>query len=205
MYLIDLQYFPNIYYISTLYRCKSIVFIGNEQFKKSTFRNRMDIPSSTGVLSLSIPIKGGRSVKLPYEEVEIDYKTAWQQNHLRSINTIYGNAPYFQFYLPILQALYNTKVDKLFNWNLKCLDTFLKLSKMSNLIQYSVYLHSDDKTSNNFESSEIGPDLHMEYHKYEQVFIDKIGFKPNMSCIDILMNLGPDTLKYIQDLTNKLP
>ena len=36
-------------------------------------------------------------------------------------------------------------------------------------------------------------------HPYYQVFEDRFGFEPNLSIIDLLFNLGPDTAKYLQD------
>ena len=43
----------------------------------------------------------------------------------------------------------------------------------------------------------------LDFPPYQQVFSERTGFMPNLSCLDLLMNLGPDTQKYIQDLTNK--
>lgn len=204
MYYSDLQYFPQINYIYTLYKSSSIEFVSSEMFIKSSFRNKMEVPSSAGVLKLSIPIKGGRAVRLPYGEVEIDYTSDWQENHFRTISSVFGSSPFFRFYSPQLDDLYSKKEERLFDWNLKCLDIFLRLSKMSNMIQYQV-LHQkvglDDFISN---ESVFSSDNRFENPPYEQVFSNKIGFKPNMSCLDLLMNLGPDSGRYIQDLTNKL-
>ncbi|MEY2596887.1 MAG: hypothetical protein RI965_2159 [Bacteroidota bacterium] len=205
MYLIDLEYFPRVNYIINLYKSGSVHFSSLEPFKKSTFRNKMQVSSSSGILTLSIPLRGGRSVKLTYGEVEIDYKANWQNLHFKTIRTVYGSAPYFQFYAPVLSELYAKKIERLFDWNILCFDSFLKLSKMSNMIQYS---STQVVNKEMLKPSEIIPNEDfqkgLELHTYEQVFSKKIGFKPNMSCIDMLMNLGPDSGKYIMDLTNKL-
>ena len=164
----------------------------------------MQVASSSGVLTLSIPLKGGRSVKLPYSEVEIDYKANWQDLHFKTIKTVYGSAPYFQFYAPVLSDLYAKKIERLFEWNINCLDLFLKLSKMSNMIQYSIHLVNVEKPNSSVDKRNIDSYKGLDLLPYEQVFSKKTGFKPNMSCIDLLMNLGPDSGKYIMDLTNKL-
>lgn len=203
MYLSDLQYFPNIIYLHTLYKRRIVHFVPSELFVKSSYRNRMELPSSNGVLILSIPIKGGRSVKLPYGDVEIDYRSDWQLKHFRTIRSVFGNSPFYQFYEEDFEGLYSQKVDRLFDWNLKCLDIFLMLSKMSNLIQFDVLrkpVESEFTLSDNLVSSS---DTLYEKISYQQVFSDRIGFKPNMSCLDLLMNLGPESGKYIQNLANK--
>jgi hypothetical protein len=159
----------------------------------------MILPGSNGLVRLSIPIKGGRGVKVPYGEVEIDNTQEWQKDHIRTITSIYGNAPYFQFYEFGLKELYDVKDIKLFEWNLKCFNFFLEHSKMSNLIQFDVSVE-------NFEMDIISSVNHnpFEIPNYGQVFMDKIGFQSQVSCLDLLMNLGPDTNKYLKDTANKL-
>jgi hypothetical protein len=162
----------------------------------------MELPGSNGTVKLSIPIKGGRSVKLPYKEVEIDHKTDWQTNHLRTISSIYGNAPFYPFYENEIRDLYGYKVTNLFQWNLQCFDFFLRNAKMSNMIQYQI--GTDDIHPVHTEKGTSNLDTHL-FPIYHQVFADRTGFISNMSCLDLLMNLGPDTASYMTDCLNKLP
>ena len=202
MYTTDLQYFPNLIYIFTLLKARSIIFSGERRYEKGSFLNKMELAGSNGALKLSIPIKGGRSVALPYKEVQIDYKTDWQTNHLRTISSIYGNAPFYPFYENDIRVLYGSKVTNLFQWNLQCFDFFLRKAKMSNLIQYQIENPVDQPTE------KTRPILTTDAYSlppYSQVFGERIGFIPNMSCLDLLMNLGPDTATYMNDCLNKLP
>ena len=175
---------------------------GDWRYQKSSYLNKMVLPGSNGTVKLSIPIRGGRSVKLPYKEVEIDHKTDWQTNHLRTISSIYGNAPFYPFYENEIRDLYVDKVTNLFQWNLQCLDFFIRNAKMSNMIQYQVGAGDIHPVpAENFAYT-------LENHPfpiYNQVFADRTGFISNMSCLDLLMNLGPDTASYMNDCLNKLP
>jgi len=199
LYLTDLQYFPDINYIITLLKGEKFTFLTRSRFQKSTLRNKMLLPGSNGLVRLSIPIKGGRGVKVPYGEVEIDNTQEWQKDHIRTITSIYGNAQYFQFYEMGLKELYDVKATKLFEWNLRCLSYFLEHSKMSNLIQIDV-------SEENIEMSIIQSVNHSPFDipHYGQVFMDKIGFQSQVSCLDLLMNLGPDCCTYMHDCLNKL-
>ena len=41
--------------------------------------------------------------------------------------------------------------------------------------------------------------------KYDQVFMEKNGFIPNLSIIDLLFNLGPESGEYLSQInTNKI-
>jgi hypothetical protein len=205
IHISDLQYFPSITYINALYKLSNVVFTSTQPFKKSTFRNKMHLAGANGVQNLSIPIKGGRTVKLDYAKVEPDDRVDWQTNHFRTIKTIYGSSPYFQLYEDALRDLYIKKPSYLFEWNLSCLDFFIRFAKMSNMIQLNTIL--DDISGH--ESVELSSEKHFLtadhlYPSYHQVFKDKTGFQPNMSCLDLLMNLGPDSSRYILDLSNKL-
>lgn len=202
MQITDLQYFPKIYNIIALVKARSVMITGDWGYQKSSYLNKMELPGSNGIVKLSIPIKGGRSVKLPYKEVEIDHKTDWQTNHLRTISSIYGNAPFYPFYENEIYDLYVTKVTNLFQWNLQCLDFFLSNAKMSNMIQYQV--GRGDIPPVSIENLLYTLDNHS-FPMYHQVFGDRTGFISNMSCLDLLMNLGPDTASYMNDCLNKLP
>lgn len=205
IYIFDLQYFPSIYYINTLYKLSNFTFTSNHPFKKSTLRNKTFLAGPNGVQSLSVPIKGGRGVKLEYGQVQPDNRTDWQTNHFRTIKTIYGNSPFFLLYENSLKELYASRPNFLFEWNLSCLEFFIRFGKMSNMIQ----MNFSNAFLPNIESIELSIKEvviqdEQAFPPYQQVFMDKTGFKPNMSCLDLLMNMGPDSSRYILDLSNKL-
>lgn len=201
MYKADLQYFPNINCLFTLVKAGSIAFSGDAAYQKASFMNKMELPGSNGTVKLSIPIKGGRSVKASYKEVEIDHRSDWRVNHLRTIGSIYGNAPFYPFYENDIREMYGSNVTNLFQWNLRCFDFFIRNAKMSNMIHYKVAAKDE------INSPAAGIDTPVDKHTftpYQQVFADRIGFIPNMSCLDLLMNLGPDTATYMNQCLNKL-
>jgi hypothetical protein len=201
LYITDLQYFPSLNYIFTLAKAKNIDFSGFGRYRKSSFLNKMEVPGSNGVVKMSIPIKGGRGIKVSYADTQIDPGSGWQETHFRTISSIYGNAPFFPFYQNGLRALYSADLTNLFAWNILCLDFFVKNAKMSNLIQFNVAEQEDDEIQPHLQHSILN---NTQLPPYNQVFSDRIGFIPNMSCLDLLMNLGPDCSTYMHDCLNKL-
>ena len=168
----------------------------------------MLLPGGNGLVSLSIPLVGGRSVKLPFKYVEIDYSGTWQRDHFRSLETIYGNSPFYIQYRASIKEIFDQKPQFLVDWNQTCLDWVVKKMKIKmNLLQHP------NLSSTNQEIRERNdfylPSNHdkmgeQPFIKYPQLFEERIGFKPNVCILDLLFNLGPDALKKISNPTKPL-
>lgn len=202
-----LHYFPCINAFAVMIQQPVLLFDLSMPFKRSTFRNRTIIAGATGPITLSIPIIGGRSIKLPYKEVEIDYSNNWQRDHFRTLCTAYGNSPFFMFYKDELEKIFEQKPKYLYQWNLFCLEWILKKNKIEVPIEIEEKQHFIAKNIDQFTEflpqnySSISKDLNLKYH---QVFEDKTGFLPNLSVLDLLFNQGPMALKLILNMNIKL-
>lgn len=199
--VLDLQYFPNINWFKDSLRLNQFCFYPDALFRKSGFQNRLLIPASGKILALSIPISGGRKVRIPYKSVEIDHQKHWQRDHFRSIDAAYGSAPFYFHYQDELKKLYQTKEKYLYSWNFLCLRWVLDKIKLSPSIIENVEIeNSSDRLSclqdkykpSNYDSNENGP-----FVTYHQVFEDRIGFYANMSILDLLFNMGPQKTRTI--------
>jgi hypothetical protein len=196
----ELQYFASVNSIIDIAKIHSVFFQSEQKFRKSTFRNRMLVLGSKGIIQLSIPVVGGRDSKLPYQDILIDYKSDWQKNHFKTLVSLYGNAPWFRHYSHELEEIYNTRKELLFDWNMLCFHWVLKKLKLASEVRIAEILTDKedllDKTDfylpSNYDKTEKGPFL-----KYTQVFEDKTGFKSNLSCLDLLLNEGPQARNKI--------
>ena len=197
----EMQYFPLINNYVDMLNVSNVYFIQDAIFKKSTFRNRMVISSSTGPIELSIPIVGGRNCKQMYNEVEIDYKTDWQSLHLKSICTAYGKAPWFSHYHAELTELYNTRFTTLASWNFNCIewvnkklkiDTQIKIQSIEPTDDPQVLNRADFYKPSNYSQISINSIIN-----YTQVFQYRNGFQVNLSILDLLLNEGPNARNLI--------
>jgi len=205
---IELQYFPCINAMRDIVDCKLVFFDNDLLFRRSSFRNRMILPGGNGLVSMTIPVVGGRSVKLPFKAVEIDYTSNWQRDHFRSMETIYGNSPFYFQYSASLMEIYEQKPQYLVDWNSICLDWVVKKMKINLILLKDANQLTENQekkeridyySPSNHDNSGKGP-----FIKYPQLFEDRIGFKPNVSIVDLLFNLGPDALKKITIHTKPL-
>jgi len=96
--LLSTAYFPTAEYFSLIKNADAVFIERHENYIKQTYRNRCNILTSNGVLSLSVPVMKGPALKAPVKDIEIDYSKRWQQVHLRAIASAYSRSPYFQFY-----------------------------------------------------------------------------------------------------------
>lgn len=81
--LFPTSYFPPISYLALARQYAGITIDGCEHYIKQTVRNRADILSANGVLSLVVPVLRNKEARLSSQDVLIDYKTLWQRIALR--------------------------------------------------------------------------------------------------------------------------
>jgi len=203
-----LYYFPSVYTFVDLIYDPNISFDSEMSFKRSSYRNRMIIAASNGPIQLSIPVVGGRSIKLKYKEVEIDYKSNWQRDHFRTLSTAYGNSPFFMFYKDELEILYQKKPCFLYEWNLLCLSWAFKKMKIDNKL-VNEFFHENEKDQTSFVDlyspqnfNRLPTEISVTYN---QVFKDKTGFLPNLSVLDLLFNEGGHSKQVLLNMKDKLP
>lgn len=189
---IESQYFMNIVSYSTLLKSSHIDFSIYDSYRKMSFRNRCVISTANGLLSLSVPIRGGRSVRSPFSATRIDHSAPWQEQHWRSIFSAYGNSPWFFHYGDSLELLFRRRDTFLADWNQAC---FEWLNKAVGVSLFSGNNTTESESGfrdlrdrirpNNFQQHELGP-----FPVYPQVFEEKIGFQPNLSMLDLVLNMG---------------
>jgi hypothetical protein len=191
----DLQYFPPFifyYRLSTLAHC---VFEQYDAFQKMSFRNRCTLLGPNGVISLSIPIVGGREQKNVMKDIKIDHRENWRARHWKTITSCYNRSPWLDHYRSELENLYSKKTVFLVDWNLECFRWVC--DKMAIKVGYSLtgsLIPEYDKGLFLDERNQLKPStINQKYpdvKKYPQVFEDRFGFVPNLSILDYLFCNG---------------
>lgn len=192
-------YLPNLEYCSWLLSQKIVYFSEGTSYQKQSFRNRTEIYGSNGKLKLTIPINHSHNgIKTLENEVLISQEINWQTLHWKSICYAYRSSPYFEFYEADFAPFYVKKTTKLFQFNLCLLKLIMDL--VGSPMSYEIISSSDNKQErmDNLISTKIKSKK--KFKNYIQVFENKHGFIPNLSIIDALFNLGPNTLSYLKKI-----
>lgn len=192
--VIENQYFGCVSYYGALFENSNIILEQCEHFQKMSFRNRCVITGSNGLVSLTVPVLGGREQKQLIKDVKIDNREKWQQQHWRTIYSCYGRSPYFEFYGDMIESFFLKEYTFLWDLNLDILNRFVKALKIAGNISFSenfVARYGDDFSDkrNNWVPKNYRQEPVI---KYKQVFEDRIGFQSNLSILDLLLCEGPN-------------
>ncbi|GIV35145.1 MAG: hypothetical protein KatS3mg031_2680 [Chitinophagales bacterium] len=193
--LTELYYLPPVSWFALALRHESVCLEQHEHFVKSTYRNRCYIASPEGRLRLTIPLLHGRSQRRKYADVRISYDIPWQRIHWNSLCACYRSSPYFEYYEEHLASFYREKCDSLFAFNLELLKTILRLLHITVPLTFT---ENYRKHAPPQYSDYRGKPLPVSSPPYPQVFIERTGFIEELSIVDLLFNLGPDSVLILR-------
>ncbi|MEX6687428.1 WbqC family protein [Danxiaibacter flavus] len=195
--LIDLQYFPCINYFKVLSDSTYCKINLSEPYKKMSFRNRCVIVGSNGLINLSVPVEKGRNQRIPYAEVKIAYQENWQVQHWRTIVSCYNRSPYFEYYANKLEPLFLSRWEHLVELNQRALKIVTGILKV-NMPEFIDNVHVENLVDYRDKWLPKDYDQDGESVKYVQLFEDRIGFKTNLSILDLLFMEGPNAAALLK-------
>jgi hypothetical protein len=201
MVVSELQYFPPVISLTTLYSDTYVYLDIYETYRKMTFRNRCLIVGAQGIISLSVPLQDGRNQNLPMNEVLISGGENWQSRHFKSIQSAYNRSPFFEYYRNELGVIYQKPFIRLVEWNLHCMNWVkeklewpAEIRLTESAIPYGAAGVSDRRNL-------VLPKNYSQWNpvKYRQVFEERTGFFPNLSVLDLLFNTGPEAGELLRN------
>ena len=160
-----------------------------ENYQKQTIRNRCTIDSPNGPLHLSIPIDKSTFIggKCMMKDVRISTHNDWQHQHWYALETSYFNSPFYEYLQDDFRPLYEKHWDFLIDFNESLIQKCCEMLDIQPNIS---------RTNQYVGIKSLGSDFHP--IPYYQVFQQKHGFIPDLSIIDLIFNMGNESLLFLK-------
>jgi len=199
--LLPAYYLPNLEYFTAILLSDQVLIEGHEHFQKQTFRNRCYVRTANGIERLSVPLKKN-SGKIPIREVQIDYDQPWRKKQWRCLESAYANSPYFEYFAPDFQKIFDRKPAFLFDLNLELLTLCLNLLNLKKEPTITLSYEENAKYPIYDARSCITDKNNVNTYKFYRPFpyYQTFGndFSENLSIVDLLFNKGPEALGVLK-------
>lgn len=176
-----------------------------DHYVKQTYRNRCTIAAPDGPLALTIPVVKPDTPKCFMRDIRISDHGNWRHLHWNALESAYNHTPFFEYYKDDFRPFYERKYIFLMDFNEALCHTICSLIDIAPDMQrtdtYHINLAEDEADfrdrihpKRDFQAD----DPHFCLQPYYQVFQEKLGFLPNLSIVDLLFNMGPESLLVLQ-------
>jgi hypothetical protein len=216
------SYLPWIGLFHKIYLAEQFCLYDDVQYTKKDFVSRNYIKTANGPILLSVPVKSKNHRDKLLSDVEI-LDNGWSVKHIKTIELNYAKAPYFSRYFDEIAHLISAHRTG----TLTKLNHSLTVFFLNSLgIQRKIHLASDlnligNKSeriidmcqklqADNYVFGKLGQsyadlesfrssDIKIFFQDYQHPIYPQIheDFVPNLSIIDLLFNMGPDSLEII--------
>ena len=202
--LLSSAYFGPVQWYQKLNRSEVTLIEQYDSYMKQTYRNRCIIATTNGIQALTIPSERSDSQsvladnKTLMKDIRISDHGNWRHLHWNALTSAYGESPFFEYYADDIHPFFEKKWEYLYDFNMEI------TNKMCELID----LRPNIATTEEFIKSPEGftdfrdvirpkrplQDNDFEPKRYYQVYESKHGFLPNLSILDLLFNMGPESI-----------
>lgn len=193
------QYFGSVDYYAALSSFgKVYVDLNLAADKRFKSAHRCRIVDTRDEIMLTVPIvhPHGRHSWL---DTPVSAHGRWNHVHLTAFESSYGRTPFFEYYIerfkPIFDHDYETDIITVGELDRQCDSIVRQILGIDNEVIYdtpATAVDYDFRRQKEFEPSTL---------PYYQLRADRLGFRPGMSILDLIFNLGPEAPIHLLNIS----
>lgn len=198
-------YLAPVEYYTKLVSYDKIYIEQHDHYTKQTYRNRCTIAGPDGELALSIPTVKPDTLKCPMKDIRISDHGNWRHLHWNAIESAYNNTAFFEYYKDDFRPFYEKRYEFLADFNEELCRLVCELidiqPDMERTTEYKTEFAADETDFREMihpKKDFLISDPEFVPKPYYQVFESRLGFLPNLSIIDLLFNMGPESLLVLR-------
>jgi hypothetical protein len=203
--LLSSAYLAPVEYYAWMLAADEVLLEQHDHYVKQTYRNRCTIATADGPLSLTVPIVKPETDKCEMKDIRISDHGNWRHLHWNALKSAYRMSPFWEYYEDDFRPFYEKKWEFLMDYNQELQDKVCELIDMyPKIARTTEYLKAVEPSILDLREvihpkKEIPSDGKFKVLPYYQVFKERQHFLPNMSIMDLLMNMGPESLLILQN------
>ncbi|MCF2593353.1 WbqC family protein [Bacteroides caecigallinarum] len=198
-------YLAPVSYFAALYSCRKAYIERYDHYMKQTYRNRCVIASADGPLALTIPVEKSAEGKCAMKDIRVSEHGNWRHVHRNAFVAAYKQSPFFDYYADEFNAFFDRKYEFLYDFNMELTQWLCEqIDIQPELVPTTEYMDDGEGIIDLREA--IHPKKSAEDSNsfcrplpYYQVFDSRHGFLPDLSIVDLLFNMGPESLLVLRD------
>ena len=209
--LLQTTYFGPIQWYQKLYRYDHCLIEQYDSYQKQTYRNRCVIATANGPQALTVPVEG-RNEKCRVKDLRISDHNNWRRIHWNALLSAYSESPFFDYYADDIHPFFEKKYDFLIDFNEAIRQKVCELMDIHPNVEYTQSFLSPLTSNPSPITHHPSPlidfrevinakhplaDADFQPQRYWQVFEGKHGFQANLSILDLLFNMGPESIFYL--------
>ena len=172
----------------------AVIDVG-EHYIKQTCRNRTEIATASGRMTLTANVMKGASIHTKaVKDMRLDYSKRWQHQHAVALRSAYKSSPYYDYYADRLEPFFERRWEFLYDFNRELVDVVRGIAGIKEELRYSEeYIvaspNDEDLRGYSFLGTPTLPNR-APLPSYWQVFSERVPFEPNLSILDYIFNEG---------------
>ena len=197
--LLSTTYFGPVQWYQKLYRAEYVQIEQWESFQKQTYRNRCLIATTNGIQALTFPVERGTSPLI--KDIRISDHGNWRHLHWNALQSAYGESPFFEYYQDDIRPFFEKRWTFLLDFNEEIRQKMCELIDIQPQVSFTDEFKTDGFVLMDYRSAinpkHPEPDADFLPKPYYQVYQQKHGFLSNLSILDLLFNMGPESIFYL--------